>query len=351
MLIKLFYNRFILAISLFFLVSSLFAIVYTHQLPSARTREKILFLYSVKGSFHYNVSLFENDLYEVNMIRDPDRLFLKLVDKVNVETTYSFNTEPPAQIIDNSLSVEIYISQPQVWSKKISSTLIQSKDETIEYNTTLDMPKLVSIAKNISQGLDLVGSRYTIFVNCTASTRFNDQGSTHRIVFPYSSQINIDLISKTVEFLRKDTYNNSTQKEFETQDVKIEIGSLELGVNTLRYVSVITFAISALPLLVYIGLNTYNSIKKTKKSIEHKIKKFRALIIDAEAIPEGSLGKIIKLERLEDLVKISQSIIKPIIHVSKENRHIFCLVDEDLVYMYEHEEQRENDHNLAHGDK
>lgn len=339
MFTKLFCKRIILSLSLFLLVSSLFMIVYAYQLPLVKTEERVLFQLSAKGSFQYNVSLLKNELYEVNMIRDPDKLFLKLVDKINVETVYSFSTEPPSQIIDNSLSVEIYLSQPQVWNKKISSALVQSPQNIINYNITLDIPTLILIAKNISQGLDLVGSRYTIFVNCTASTRFTALGSTHRVVFPYSSQINIDLVSKTVEFSRRDAYNNSTQKEYKTQETTVNLGFLELGVVTLRYASVIMFVISTIPLLAYVGLNTYSSMNKPKRNIKHLIRKYSSLIVDAGSMPQGDLGNIVKLKSLEDLVKISQSIIKPIVHISKGDKHVFYVIDEGLVYLYEHEEQ------------
>ena len=70
-------------------------------------------------------------------------------------------------------------------------------------------------------------------------------------------------------------------------------------------------------------------------------KKYRHVIVDIEELPEAKPNDtIIPLSSLEDLVRIADDLVKPILHQAEEGRHTYCIIDSGTRYLYVVETQK-----------
>lgn len=326
------------------LVSTLFITLYAHQIPQTRKLEKTLYLYTTRGVFDYNVTLTPGTLYEVSVLENPTRVFLKLVDKVVLNVTYVLSSQPQATNISNTLEVEVLLSHPQVWSKRINFDRVESRGSSASYSIVLDIPTMLSLAKNISSEVDVPASKYSITVNCNSKTKFMVLNQTASTIFPFSLQINIDLIGKVIEFSTREFTNTNVQKTAVTEEALVNLGSMTITVGRLRQISLASLAATSMGTASYAGLYIYRKIKKPKRDkVLEGIQRYRSLIVEAADALDSNPSFIIKVKSFNELVKTSRELFKPIIHVKSGKKHLLYVLDENTKYVFEHTEATETD--------
>lgn len=335
----LFRNKVIIGMFLFALVSSVFMVAYAYQLPLEKIQENTLYEYTSRGVFDYIVVLYPNILYEGNTLTNPDKVFLKLVDKITVNVVYTFSSRPSTTYINNTLDVEVLLSHPQVWSRRINYTSILSRENLVKHVVELDIPLIFSLAKNISQTVDLPSSRYTITINCVAKTVFTTVNVTKAVNFPFSLQINLDFVGKVIEFSQREFSDTSIQKSAEVHETTIRVGSINVSTRSLRQISLILLAVTLTFTATLTGVNAIHFYKVSKSSALRSLRKYKSLIVETNEITGNTPGKVIRVKNLDELAKISESIVKPIIYLKTGGKHLFYVLDEDVAYMYEHEEK------------
>ncbi|MEM0246682.1 MAG: DUF5305 family protein [Desulfurococcaceae archaeon] len=334
-----FYNKILIGVVLFILVSSIFMVVYAYQLPLEKVHESTLYEYTSKGVFDYIVTLYPSILYEDSTLTNPDKVFLKLVDKVAVSIAYVFDSKPPATEISNTLDVEVLLSHPQVWSRKMSSATIGSRENVVKYVVELDIPLILSLAKNISQAVDLPSSKYTIIINCVAKTTFTLAGVTRTTNFPFSLQMNLDLVGKTIEFSQREFSNTNAQKSTEARETAVHVGFISISTRLLRQVSIVFLVATSAFTATLAGISVAHLYKVRKSSTLRSARKYKSLIVETSEISGDVSGKVVKVKSLDELAKISESVVKPIMYLKTDNKHSFYVLDEDVIYIYEHEEK------------
>jgi hypothetical protein len=64
-------------------------------------------------------------------------------------------------------------------------------------------------------------------------------------------------------------------------------------------------------------------------------KKYKQVMVDIEELPSVKTDEtVISLSSLEDLVRIADNLIKPVLHQTEEARHIYCIIDSGVRYLY-----------------
>ena len=64
-------------------------------------------------------------------------------------------------------------------------------------------------------------------------------------------------------------------------------------------------------------------------------KKYRQLMVDVEELPEVKPTEtVIPLNSLDDLVRIADDLVKPVLHRAEEGRHTYCIIDSGVRYLY-----------------
>lgn len=336
---SIFYNRISIGVVLFALLSSIFMVMYAYQLPLEKVQERTLYEYTNKGVFDYTVMLYPNILYENSSLTNPNKVFLKLVDKITVNIAHVFSSNPPATEINNTLNVEVLLGHPQVWSVKMSSATIGSQENVVRYMVELDIPLILSLAKNISQAVELPSSKYIIIINCVAKTTFTLAGVTKAINFPFSLQMNLDLVGKVVEFSQREFISTNIQKSNEVRETTLDVGFTSISIRQFRQVSLVLLVVTSIFAVTLAGMNVVRIHKTRKSSTLKSTRKYKSLIVETSEISGEEPGKVVKVKSLDELAKISETLVKPIMYLKMSNKHLFYVLDEDITYVYEYEEK------------
>jgi hypothetical protein len=94
----------------------------------------------------------------------------------------------------------------------------------------------------------------------------------------------------------------------------------------------------ALVALGYFGWNQSQlkpAIVDTEAEAARARKKYKQVMVDIEELPSVKTDEtVIPLSSVEDLVRIADDLIKPVLHQAEEGRHIYCIIDSGVRYLY-----------------
>lgn len=337
-------GRVVFPVLLTLLTISLFMTIYSYQVPIDVSREVPLYMYTARGFVDYNVTLKPNMLYEDRFLVNPSKTFLRLVEKVTLNIVYSLDFQPEASNVTSILEVDLVLNHPQVWSRKISSTRLQSDSNVIKYTVELDIESALQLASNISREVDIPASRYTIDVNCYGKAKFVIAGQLVSVSHPFSLQITVDLFGKVVEFSRKNIVETRSQKSNVTEEVVVSLGFTNMTVRTFRSLSITLLSFTSALTALYTGLLVHRKFRESRRdAIVYELKKYRSIIVEAREILDLPQTITVKVGDLGELVKISEELLKPIIHVREQGKHVFYVLDGSVKYTYERAVPTENE--------
>ena len=64
-------------------------------------------------------------------------------------------------------------------------------------------------------------------------------------------------------------------------------------------------------------------------------RKYKAMMVEVGSVPERRFGEgIVAVASMEDLVKVSQGLLKPVHHTAEEGKHVYWVYDETQRYEY-----------------
>jgi hypothetical protein len=77
------------------------------------------------------------------------------------------------------------------------------------------------------------------------------------------------------------------------------------------------------------------SYAQTERQAREMLSKYKDIIIEARDMPEIKADeKVLSVNSLEDLIKTSQGLLKPILHKAEYGQHVYCVFDDSTRYQY-----------------
>ncbi|MEM4809224.1 MAG: DUF5305 family protein [Desulfurococcaceae archaeon] len=332
---KILHSKIAIGVIVFLFITSLFTTIYAYQQPVEITQERVLYTYTTRGVFNYIVILYPNTVYDTSTLLNPGKVFLKLVDKVIVNTTYMFNSMPQASSINNTLEIRVILSHLQVWSKVLNSTTVRTSENIAQYVIELDIPWLISLARNISSQIEISSTRYIIVIDCNAKTDFEVMGISQSVNFPYSLQITIDLSGKIMEFSQREISTTSVKKNTVISETTLPLGFVNISTRLFQYISIISTCVISVAMVIFTGVNIMYTYRKKPGNISRITRRYRSVIVEACEILNKTGNNVVKVQDFQQLVKVSETLAKPVIHVKTSDKHVFYVLDEEVTYLYE----------------
>lgn len=325
------------------LISSLI-LYYSHQLPVEKKSVVTLYTYGHYGTFNYIATLKPNTIYNKTTLEPGEGpIFTRITNAINVNFTYTFQGTKPTNLTVH-YNVSEYVETSK-WQKQIGE--IQQKTiNTTGTNTNLYINNIPPI--NISTVQNLV------------STIRQETGmSVSDYIVTITTQMYIE--ANTTEGLISESFTPKLTIRFTTsfsegdsiliQDIEHaktgEITSTEIiyqpWVNIIRFVSYALSIVSFPGLFVIIW--AFASSRPTKPMrpealIKEVIEPFKEIISETAEEPQFKEHRLmpiatISMKTLEDLVKVADTLAKPIVHTRKPpETHIFYVFDETTRYEY-----------------
>ena len=289
--------------------------------------------YTHTGTFNYVAYLKDNMVYSTNTLYPGQgNIFKKITDHINASLSYRFSSSQVADI-DGSYEITATI-QTDMWSKGYvvtPKTTFSSNANTASFSTNfpIDYINFENIVSQINNETGVTAADTTLIMRCNIDiTAKTNNGTVHDSFAP---SLSIPLRTNIIEINGNLTqYESGVLEKTEevTQQTSIE-QSIYWGLASVVF-SIILAA------FIMFTKSDKTTISKTQKQVKKILKKYGEWIVETEKIPVMVGSKMIPTKSLDDLVKISEELGKPIIYAvtNSDEKHTFYVLDDQMYYQY-----------------
>jgi len=306
------------------------------------------------GQFGYQVQLGENALYGPITITSPalpaspgdalgpeDIIFFNIIDGMEVTFSYRLLTSSPVSQANTEVKIEAIAANPAEWSKTF--ILIPPTPEEAEFAISfpLDIDQFNTVFDTIQEETDLFASYRDLTLVATVHTvAQTEQGQIDEI---FTHSIKTDLRGGVMTWANDAEV--SVPGSLDTTVLITEPASLwifsVLGVRIFSaFIASVMLAVLVFYLWTYLRLRQDSAALVAERAREIS-QKYKSLIVEVNELPEMDAGEtILPLESLEELVKVSQGLLKPVHHWYESDEHIYWVYDDSRRYAYHLENGR-----------
>lgn len=324
----------IITILIIIILASFYTTFTAIETPNTIEQVTSVYSYSHTGSFDYDVHLLKNSLYTIDILHSGQGpFFKKIIDNISASFTYNFKGTKQAEI-QGSYKITAQV-QTNHWSKNYEikpSTSFNSDTGQVQFSTEfpIDLTLYEDYISQISEEIGSAAQNSKLDISCLVAITAKTVDGT--INEKLSSSIQIPLSQNIVEI-----GENLTTTQIGSIDKleKVYVSDKESKQDTLTKSSVFLSII----LIGFVGItkNRPESTDKISKKLKKINKKYGEWIVKtSEPSLFGNL-KTIKVDSLDDLVKVSEEIGKPLIHFSPniiDEAHIFAVLDDSIQYKF-----------------
>jgi len=320
--------------------ASILTTYYTFQLPTQETTTITLYTYQQTGTYNYIAKLKPNLLYtQPTLGPNEGILYIKIIDQINITFSYTFQSSHPTnKTLDHNIYVEL--ESPEKWTKQFTTTdILQLFKLTVNSDTlfttlSLNITLIDTLVDLIEQQTGTSSTTYNINIE----NRIQLQGETDvgTIDEYFTPKLKIEF-NKATTIGSYISIEDLTQTEAGTKTEPRQVHHQEI-VNA-RVASIIV-TVATLPVLAVTAWFYLKAkpTKPTKKPIKDIIAPYKEIIAETTKKPPETT-QTITMETLEDLAKIAENLVKPILHKKEpetngQTTHTFYILDNNTKYQY-----------------
>ena len=336
-------------------VASAIAVYTTHQLPTQEQKTTTLASYQQKGTYDYIAKLKPNTLYNQSTLKPGQgTLYTKIIDHINITFTYTFTSSRPTNTsIEYQTNTDL--ESPGNWIKNFTAAemvetfqianRVNFTKQTASTTLFLNITRIDELVKAVDGQIGTKTSQYNLMVKpkITIIAKINITQTDVRTIYEtFAPSLTIEFRKETPNYISIESLEETKPGTiYQTQITPLpwvmnqRNASYAFSVAALLTLTVIAF--------IYIKAKPTTPPKHKEKPLKKIIKEYKEII--AETIEKPPLTPnmtIIKMATLEDLAKISEALMKPILHIQKppkspdkETTHIFYIIDNNTKYQYE----------------
>jgi hypothetical protein len=330
----------------FFTILSLISIatiIAVQQTPTQETVTSTVGTYTSTANYDYIAELGPNMIYGNATTLKPGEgtLYARITKQINLSLTYAFSSTVPATptILYNVTRT----LQTAAWQYQTAST-----PQTITNQTTINMilppfseattdPIIASIDNET--GTTTLPLEYSLDITPTFTVNANTQQGAINQVFTPTLTISLNQTAEGSVITIGELNQTETGALTQTQTITHK------NVLNERYASYVLAAASVTGLALSALFYRKNITTQPKPQIEKLIAEHKDLIVETTENIESPQTTTIKVKTLEELVKTAEILAKPILHttkdqkhifyVTKDKKHIFYIIDDNTKYQYE----------------
>jgi len=317
----------------FFVVLTLISILtltLTHQTPIEKNQTTSLCTYKSKATYDYTAILKPNMIYNNKTILKPGEgpIYTKITKKVNLTLTYNFESSLPAET-EITYSLKAILETP-AWTYQlysIPSTKTNHIPITIELNP-INKTELDAIKNRLDSETGVTSTQYTLQIYPTFIIEANTTEGTINQIFNPTLTVEFEKTEKGQVILIENLNQAKSGSLTRTETIILQ------EVINQRYASYILSAASITGLAISTYLYARN---RPPPTLENKLEKIlsshKDLIVETvqQNLPRES--KIISVNSMDDIRKISEILAKPILLI-KEPKPTLIVIDQNIVYKY-----------------
>ena len=302
--------------------------------------------YAQRGDFGYSAVLGNNTLYGNVTLTEQDTLslFLRIADSIEGKFSYSLTSEPPVQQATHTVKVIATLSSSDTWSKDIE--LVPEVIETSPFTVTypIDTVQLLDLAKVIEGEIGVQGNSYNLTIQATVrTTARTDYGNINELL---TQTMSGTLQPTTLTWAKDPSLSQTLYGSLQdTVTVPVDRGASRIGWCVALGI--------VLLLSVYIGWNYAQAkplpLSAAEAEARQAMKKHEEILVNVENLPgakpedmilalSSAEGMMVSVGSLEELVKVAETLLKPVLHKAEPDKHIYWVIDGMTRYEYRVEE-------------
>jgi hypothetical protein len=305
-----------------------------YQEPTTINQKIVTYEYTQNGIFDFTVNLKNNSWSNKTTIKPGEEIiFKKIVDGINVSLIYIYQANEIAE--NNGEYLFIANVKTDQWEKDyiiISKTNFYSDKNNAGFtiNFPIDITYYENIVNEIDNQLGIKSNNPTLNLKCNViMSSITSKGVINE---SFSPSITILLGKNTLEF-----ENNlvQSQKGALTEEKQVFLQNV-IDKRNILLASLVIF----ISILFVFMIATKNDNKKysMEKSLNKIKKKYEKWIIESDKIPLFNTIKTVSVKSINDLIKTSVEMGKPVIHYRQLSNpkefHVFYIFDESITYEY-----------------
>ena len=314
------------------LLFSIFTVAGAYQESTTTSETVSTYSYTQNGMFDFTVNLKNNSVYNKTSIKPGQgTIFKSIVDDINGSFIYSYRGDEAAETTG-----EYYLTaqlKTDLWEKNyviISRSNFSSNKKTAGFNFVfpVNVTFYEAIIAEIDKEIGIKAKNPTLNIKCNIVV--SSQTSKGYIYDSFSPSINVSLGTSIIEF-------GGDLSQYDASSITREEKVFLQGVIDNRNT---WFALSILFTAILIGFllvtdDVAEKYDKTEKLVNKIKKKYGEWIVEVEKLPERAIGsEIINVKSLEDLIKTSEELGKPVVYSTTDGEHTFQVFDDDIHYTY-----------------
>ena len=322
----------LIGIFVIILLFSLISLTNAYQKPTTTQTTVTIIEYSQAGSYNYIAYLNESLIYEGEEILrlGEGTIFRDITRNINGTFLYTLSANKKSNIsVSYSTTAQI---ETEFWNK----TYTISSDTPINFSGTsaiftnqfpIDYLFYENITSQIEEETGVVITDPTLIIKMNIKLTIDTNGET--ILKTFTPTLTITLRKPTID-IEEGAENRDSGKITKTEDF------FDQGiVNERNMWAASSFLFMIIVILAALIINSDEEL--TEIGLIHKkiMKKYGEWIVDIIKIPEKSDSDTMQVNEIEDLMKISEELGKPIFHYTKDkNYHMYYVLEETMTYQY-----------------
>jgi hypothetical protein len=315
------------------IIMSAYSAYAAYQQPTTTEETQTAVGYTHTGTYNYNVYLTNNSLFATDVLGPGQGTFFeKLVDHINASYTYTFRTSQPSTI-DGTYEVAAEV-QTSMWTKAfplVSKTNFNSSNSQVQFtiNFPINTTRFEDYVTQINNETGVATTDSVLVITCrvllSADTEYGDINEV------FSPSIQVSLGGNIISI--DGTLANTQTGTIETT---VEVGHSE--VITQRDNWTIASVLLIIILILFAGVTTTLAEPEhaAAKQFKKIMKKYGEWIVETDKLSPPKDAEIVSINSLDDLVKLSEELGKPVIHSAPglNGEHTFYVFDDAMSYQY-----------------
>lgn len=299
--------------------------------------------YEHEGTFGYTIPLKSSLLYdgaiiaesqsppppgEPEPIKSSDTYRTDNLYSIEGTYTYSFNADGPLSSIAHDVEISATLGASGGWQENL--VLVPMNRQTGDFTATftLDQRLLRAIIES-HEGENAEASSHQLLLNAQVRTLARSEYGP--IDKTYSSNLTVTLGPDQITWPKTEPTSKSGSLEETVMVPNRASGTAKMG--SLGALGV------TLVLLLYTvwGYWEYRRKMISKMEVDAGLadSKYKDAVIDVETLPASVVKTTpVEVDSLAELIKISESLFKPVLRLKTPEKHLYCVIEGDLRYQY-----------------
>ncbi len=266
-------------------------------------------------------------------VRNPRTIMSELLDGMDVSFYYHLESSQPINKLDEAVTMEAILENPQIWSKTIELVPLTDKSGDFTVSFPLDLKQFSEIFDTIRQETGVSVSERNLTLKARVHTMAETDFGTIDVDFTQSinTKLGDNMLIWSENLTKSQPGSIKTTRLVPQTEEYLGMPASRVRM-LLAVVAGIIFVFFIFYLLWYFWYRQ-EKLAAIEIKAQQARKKYKNIIVEVKEMPEFKPGEtVIQLHSLDDLVRTAEGLLKPVLHKTEGQRHIYYVFDAAIRY-------------------